>query len=264
MVTNMPNPISTQPKTQNIPLLGYLPWLPPAVYAAYYPPSIFNNEDTLNGRAYKTLAHNLDQWAKRHATTPCVLLSSTGAGKSSSWTVMNLAYYLCQRNQKVLLMDMDFENPSVHHAFDIRLNGLNDGIHFSKCLGHAHEQLQSFEEHQVYWQGVCATLNTVNHIPSLSIFPNMPFSENAKEILWQTPLEPLFQVLKERFDWILLDSAPLLNNETAMRFTQYIDGIVLLKAQNTSRNDMKKLHDFVEKRELKLLGMIERLDFTRL
>ena len=123
-------------------------------------------------------------------TNPLVLaISSPGIGDGKSFTTSNLALAFAELGKSTLIIDGDIRRGTMHTLFDReRKPGLTDYL-----AGDA---------------TVDEIFRATDH-PSLQVIPSGSRFRDAPELLGQPEMHTLMELARDRFDVVLLDSAPL-------------------------------------------------------
>lgn len=118
------------------------------------------------------------------------MITSAIPGEGKSFVAANLALSLALTGKRVALIDLDLNNPSLHHKFDIpqRL-GISD---FLQAKARAREIVMQSDKS-----------------PNLFILLTGQLPESPSELLLNGKLEELLAELEERFDYLILDVPPL-------------------------------------------------------
>jgi capsular exopolysaccharide synthesis family protein len=145
-----------------------------------------------------------------------VLITSTIPQEGKSMVAANLACTLALRTQqKVLLIDGDVRRPTQSKIFGI---GNKQGI--CECLRGD--------------QGLAASIYQLEGL-GLWILPAGNASNNSLELLQSGRLSPLMDQLNAWFDWIIIDSPPVLPLADTSVWTNLADGILLVTRQGTTQ-----------------------------
>ena len=117
---------------------------------------------------------------------------------------------------RTLLVDCDLRNPSIHKLFDL---GLTAGV--SEVLRQEADVSEAVQP---------------THIPNLWAIPAGQCSNGVITALAQGhPLETLFNRLRGQFDFIIVDSCPVLPVADALLVGQHVDGVVFSIMQDISQ-----------------------------
>ncbi len=126
------------------------------------------------------------QFTLGDAKSPVILVTSTIAGEGKTFTAINMALSFALMNKKVVLVDLDLRNPTI-----------DEYLHLTKAKG-----LSSTND-------LGDIIVPSGHHSCLSIIPAGSLSHNADELLMSSRLDDLIAKLKDEFDYIILDSAPV-------------------------------------------------------
>jgi capsular exopolysaccharide synthesis family protein len=161
-----------------------------------------------------------------------VLITSTVPQEGKSMVAANLACALAlTTSQRTVLLEGDVRRPSQSQAFGI---GKNPGL----CEWLAGDG--SLEERIYHLDG-----------PNLWIMPAGSAPSNPLELLQSAKLAALMDELTARFDWVIVDSPPVLPLADTSVWSRVADGILLVTRQGVT-----------EKRQLQ--KGLEALEFNKL
>jgi capsular exopolysaccharide synthesis family protein len=169
---------------------------------------------------------------------PKVILVTSAVPEEGKTTVAsNLAKTLAQAGFQVLLIDADYHHASVHKIFHV---GGSPGL------------LEVLEEGVAPAQAIVGTAE-----PNLYVLPAGTDCESSSDVLLRCRADLLLKSLAGQFDYILVDSAPVLAMDDATCLGSFCDGVFLVvRAAHTSSRMAGDALDRLLKRNLKILGMI--------
>lgn len=146
-----------------------------------------------------------------------ILITSTIAGEGKSFTAAQLSITLANSGKKVVLLEADLSNPSLHQTFgDNRVVGISNFL------------LQEVEAAKIIKQTDYA---------NLSIIPAGTPTNNSAALLVNGRIEKLLQYLEQIFDYIIIDSAPVGLLSDAYILSPYCDATLYIIRQNYSPKD---------------------------
>ena len=165
-----------------------------------------------------------------------VLITSTIPEEGKSMISANLACTLARRKQqKTLLIEGDLRRPTLSRQF-----GLGTISGMCECL-----------------QGSADLEMSIYRLDALGlwILPAGSTPQNPLELMQAGKLSPVMQQLSSWFDWIVIDSPPILPLADTSVWARFADGILLVTRQGTTQK--AQLQRGLEALEsTKLLGAI--------
>lgn len=191
----------------------------------------FTDEKSLAAEAFRLLGVRL-QHLRRDRGLRKILITSTIPQEGKSMAAANLACTLALRTQqKVLLLEGDMRRPALSQEFGL---GRNPGL--CECL-----------------EGKLALEKCIYGLekPRLWILPSGIANTNALELLQSGRLSALMDQLTAWFDWIIIDSPPVLPMADTSVWSRLADGILLVTRQGTT--DKRQLKRGLEALETKKL-----------
>lgn len=162
------------------------------------------------------------------------MMMSAEPGEGKTAIAYNLAATLAYSGAKTLLVDCNLAKGRLHEIFGIAADA--DG--FLNVL-----------QQQVSWK------NTVKRtsIDNLSLLPRGNATAYPAEHFFGTFLKEVY----EEFDYIIFDSAPILENVEALSFAPLIDGVLfVVRFGQTSSGQARRALDFLNARQVNVLGLV--------
>lgn len=184
---------------------------------------------SLAAEKFRFLGVRLRQLQKTR-TLKKVLVTSTIPEEGKSMVSANLAAVL-HRKQKVLLIDGDLRRPVLAEQFGLaKLPGLAEWL-----------------------QGDRRELANIYHLDPLGIwlFPAGDPPMNPLELMSSAALQEMMKKLSELFDWIIVDSPPLLPLADTTVWSRVTDGTLLVaRVGKTEKAQLLRGLDVVKKADL--------------
>jgi exopolysaccharide transport family protein len=137
-----------------------------------------------------------------------LLVTSTQPGEGKTTIATNLAIALAQVGQRVLLVDADLRSPSLHRLFGMRES---QGL-VSYLTGHQ-------DWHAVVRPSGC---------PGLDLLPCGPIPPNPSELLSSRSMGELIRSAREQYEFVILDSAPMLALADSRILATLVSGVLLV------------------------------------
>jgi polysaccharide biosynthesis transport protein len=138
-----------------------------------------------------------------------LLVTSALPGEGKTTTTVNLGATLASLGSKVVIVDCDMRRPSCH-----RTTGVKNSPGFVQCLTGRVELAEA--------------ILPVPNVPNLFVIPCGPIPPNPAEVL-SSPLTPeILRKLQEQFEYVLVDSPPLMNVADSRILATFTDAVVLV------------------------------------
>jgi tyrosine-protein kinase Etk/Wzc len=205
-----------------IPLIGWVPAFMKVSRNGRNMPSeqeliLSYNSDSAPAESFRTLRTRL-QFAKLEPEPIKIILITSSIPKEGKTIISaNLAASF-SLSSKVLLLDCDFRKPRIHNLFNQkRYPGLCDFLFGNISLEEAMRST-SFEN---------LSLMTCGTIPT-----------NPAELIASKHMKNFLNMIKSKFDYIIMDSPPLATVTDAELLSSYADGTVVVSLANKTRLDL--------------------------
>ena len=185
--------------------------------------------------AYRTLRTNV-QYSSFDKAIKTIVITSAEAAEGKSTVSGNLALSFAQNDKKVIIVDCDLRKPSVHKNFKIsNLSGLSEVLIGKENL-----------------EDVIQSRNG-----NLDILTSGKIPPNPSEMLSSVSMSNLIEKLREKYDIVILDSAPLQAVTDAQILSTKADGTILvIRAQRTSRDSVIEAKNLLTKVGANILGTV--------
>lgn len=186
--------------------------------------------------AYRMIRTNV-QLSQADGKIKCILITSPGPGEGKSTTAVNLGVTLAQMGFKTLLIDTDLRRPTLHRFFEIeKKRGLTN----------------------VLFDGAEAeNIHAISGIDHLYVMPSGLLPPNPSELLGSQKMKLLLESLKEQFDFVILDSPPIIAVTDAQVIAPATDGVLLVVRAGVSQLDaVKRTKSLLAVSKARLLGVV--------
>jgi capsular exopolysaccharide synthesis family protein len=200
--------------------------------------------------AYRLLRTNVD-FATLQDHAPMVMLTSGIPAEGKSTTIANLAAAEARAGRRVALVDLDLRNPVLHHLFGVPLRpGLTD-----VALDHA--SLDDATTSFTPLEGGTDRTDATRADGVLAVIPAGLQPPDPGDFLATRALAELLARLREAYDLVLVDSAPMLPVSDAVMLSPQMSGIVLITRVSTARRPlMRELRRVLESCASRRLGLV--------
>lgn len=204
--------------------------------------NIFKQKDKVNkdyesfNEAYRLLRTNLQYSFTGDKDCKVILVTSAEQGDGKSTTSFNLANKLSDLEKKVLLIDIDIRKPSQHKNFNIsNIFGLTDIL------------VGEYE------------IEKVKHIinENLSVITTGKKVPTAAELISSREFKHMINKLREDYDYIIIDSAPINIVSDAMGILEDVDGVLLVaRYRKTKKRSVYSVCKKINQANGKIIGVV--------
>ncbi|MEW6378543.1 MAG: polysaccharide biosynthesis tyrosine autokinase [bacterium] len=195
-----------------------------------------NNPKSHTSETYKTLRTSI-LFSFPESNSKALLITSVNPMEGKSITSANLAITMAQGGSRVVIIDGDMRKPRLH-----RLMNLKNEQGISNLL-----------------TGQCLLEETLHDgpIPNLTIITCGQLPPNPSELLVSPNLKEILEKLKRQYDYIIIDSPPLVAVTDAVIISRIVDGVALvIHGGATSKEDIMQGRDLLQNANAPLLGVI--------
>lgn len=174
--------------------------------------------------AYKQLRTNIE-FTSLDTSLQVLAVTSTDAAEAKTTTSINLAKVMAAQKNKVLLMDCDLRISDVHKILKLsnRTGLTNALINHDLSLAALSKHIQTVK--------VPGGINDLFVLTSGSTIPN------PLEVLSSKRFKELLAVLKEHFNFIVIDSPPVMPIADAIPISLASDGVLFCIASHQTQKE---------------------------
>jgi len=182
------------------------------------PSIVFDNDNSPSAEAFRKFRTNLQFLAVDNPPRLIVVTSSVPSeGKST--TAINTALSLAEADHNVLLVDGDMRRPTIDKYLD-----LVGAVGFSSVLSGRASLDEALQKTQ---------------FPRLTVLTAGNTPPNPSELLGSLTAKSILRDLREKFDYIIVDSPPLLAVTDGAILAAQSDGVfILVRAAKTKREQL--------------------------
>jgi capsular exopolysaccharide synthesis family protein len=166
------------------------------------------------------------------------MVTSAMVGEGKSLTSSLLAITIAELTKlKVALVDFDLRRPKIAMYF-----GIEDGGGIGDILtGHS-------------------TLKIVSRktsVPNLTVIPSGKLKGSPSDYLDQETVGGIFQELRFYFDYIIVDSPPIIPISDPLLLAEYVDGVILVvRSGSTQREVVQRAANLLSNSNINVLGVV--------
>ncbi len=188
------------------------------------------------GEAYRSLRAAL-LLSRAGAPPKSIVITSADAGEGKTVSALNIAVVLAHTSSRVLLIDADLRRPSCHKLLSIKNHrGLTEVLAGTRQL-----------------EGTIHATPT----PGMFLLSSGRIPPNPAELLASERMRQLLAELAEQYDFLVIDSPPLLPVADAMILGSMADGVVMIvDSQRTPKGHVKEAISRLEQARAKIFGTV--------
>ena len=195
-----------------------------------------NNRNFL-AEQFRIVRSNL-QYILPNVDKPVLLVSSSFSGEGKSFISTNLGAVLALSGKRTVILE-----------FDIRKPKIMQGLGLQERKGLTNYIVGSIGLHEVIHQ--------VPDVENLFVIPCGPVPPNPAEMLLHENVNQLFKELKQQFDAIIIDSAPIGLVSDAVTLGRYADGTIYIVRHNyTLKKQIQLIEDLYSNHKVPNLSII--------
>jgi succinoglycan biosynthesis transport protein ExoP len=174
-----------------------------------------------------------------------VVVTSTRPGEGKTVVAANLAIALAQSGHRVLLFDADLRKPRVHEVFN--------------------QQLEPGVSNLMVGRAKASEAMRKTSVSGLWVLPAGRIPPNPAELLGSKRFKDFQSSLREHFDWIVIDSPPVMAVTDPSIVAHAADGVIfVVGAEMTARHAAQSAIDQLESANAHIIGAIlNRVDVQR-
>lgn len=181
--------------------------------------AVKEGENSVSAELFRALRSNVKFMLPPNVKTPVILVTSSIHGEGKSYIATNLAISLTLLNKRVALVGLDIRKPML--ADYLKLN--NTG-----CLTAYLSDAAYTVEDTVVSSG----------IKGLDIFPAGVVPPNPAELLQSERLDAFFEQLRNRYDYVIVDTAPVMMVSDTLLLNRIADMTVYVSRANYSTTEL--------------------------
>jgi len=216
----------------DLPLLGIIPLHKNKKIKV----EVFNEPNSEFTESYRSLRSHLPS-KKDDGRANIILVTSTVENEGKTTLIANLASVFQMAGYKSIILNLDLRKPTLHEYFDLK----NDKGMSSYLSGK--ESIQNIIFSTKY--------------PDLHVITSGPIPNNPSELILSHKFNILLDILKTRYDYIFIDSAPVgLVSDTIhlMKFTDI--NLVIFKENHAESSYVDAIHNIIKKSNIENVGIV--------
>lgn len=196
---------------------------------------VHENKNNQMEEVFRSLRTNLQFIMSKNQKV--ILFTSSLSGEGKTFTAANLAVSFALLDKKVILVGLDIRKPRLAELFEIKDH--HHGI--TNLLSMANPTAEDVEKQ---------ILNS-NVNDNLDILMAGPIPPNPTELIARPTLEMVIDTLKEKYDYVLIDSAPVGLVTDTLQIGRVADAtIIMCRADYTPKDSFNYINDLARDNKL--------------
>jgi capsular exopolysaccharide synthesis family protein len=204
---------------------------------------VLDSPNSIEAEAYRKLEMNISiaSLDKRMQVIQC---TSATPEDGKTTTAINLAAVYAEKGKKVIILDFDLRRPKIHRAF----HQVNDAGFYEYITNHV-----DYHELIVHDPSKIDLLLSGKHIS----FPHI--------VLGSSLTASLIDSLRQDYDYIIIDTPPVLSVTDPVILSALADGVVYIVAYNrTKKDDAKEGLKILRRNNARIIGgVLGNIDFRK-
>lgn len=179
------------------------------------------------------LQTNID-FASIEKPIQCFAVTSSQEAEGKTTMSCNLALLYAEKGLKVAILDLDLRQPAIHKLF-----------HFKNQIGIVD-----------YIKGDVELEDIIHHCKGVDVIPAGSHTPFSSKILGSKKMSELLTELKKQYDYVILDTPPILVVSDAYFVGKDVDGYLLVCCQHVSKkNDVAAACQSLRDKQMNIIGI---------
>nr|WP_315223166.1 polysaccharide biosynthesis tyrosine autokinase [uncultured Flavobacterium sp.] len=221
-------------KLTKIPLLGVV-----GVNKGFLSLAVFDQPKSALSESFRTIRSSLQFLYKKQQLSGAktLMITSSISGEGKTFCSINIATVFALSDKKTVIVGLDLRKPRLADEFNLtNNNGVVNYLIKQKTL----EEITSKTE-----------------VPNLDVILSGPIPPNPSELILSDAMGELINELKQKYDYIILDTPPVGLVSDALELAQYSDVTLYIVRQNYTKKDMiTLLNTRVKRGELNNISIV--------
>lgn len=217
-------------KITNLPIVGDIPLTNEASSSAIV---VRENRNELMEEVFRAVRTNIQYMLTEGQKV--ILFTSTTSGEGKSFNAGNLACSFAFMGKKVVIVGLDIRKP-----------GLNKVFHLSHKEAGISQYLADPDHTDLH--SLCQ-VSTVS--PNLYILPGGTIPPNPTELVARKSLDTAIEILKQHFDYVILDTAPIGMVTDTQLVARVADlSVYVCRSNYTAKSEFKLINELKQDNKL--------------
>ncbi len=185
--------------------------------------AVFERPKSALSESFRAIRSSLQFIYKKQSLegTKTLMLTSSISGEGKTFCSINIATVFALSEKKTIILGLDLRKPKIFDDFNIK----NDIGAVNYLIGQ--KTLDEVIQH--------------THVPYLDVITSGPIPPNPSELILGDTMKEMILELKNRYDYIILDTPPVGLVSDAMELAQFCDVTLYVVRQNFTKKEMLTL-----------------------
>ncbi|WP_428231350.1 polysaccharide biosynthesis tyrosine autokinase [Flavobacterium sp.] len=202
-------------KLTQIPLIGIIGVNKDSLNLA-----VFDKPKSALSEAFRTIRSSLQFLYKKQQVSgsKTLMITSSISGEGKTFCSINIATVFALSEKKTVIIGLDLRKPRLADEFNLKN--------------------QTGVVNYLIKQNSLTEITNSTQIPNLDVILSGPIPPNPSELILSDAMKELIIELKQKYDYIILDTPPVGLVSDALELAQYADVTLYIVRQNYTKKDM--------------------------
>ncbi|MCZ8227927.1 tyrosine-protein kinase [Flavobacterium sp.] len=201
--------------------------------------AVFNKPKSALSESFRAIRSSLQFLYKKQKVdgAKTLMITSSVSGEGKTFCSINIATVFALSEKKTVIVGLDLRKPKLFEEFNLN----NDKGVVNYLIN----------------QNTIEEISNTTKVPFLDVILSGPIPPNPGELIISEGMGEMIAELKQRYDYIILDTPPVGLVSDALELDQYCDATLYVVRQNFSKKDMiTLLNNRVQRGELKNTSIV--------
>ncbi|QOG03761.1 polysaccharide biosynthesis tyrosine autokinase [Flavobacterium sp. MDT1-60] len=182
--------------------------------------AVFDKPKSALSEAFRTIRSSLQFLYKKQQVSgsKTLMITSSISGEGKTFCSINIATVFALSEKKTVIIGLDLRKPRLADEFNLTTQ-----------LGVVNYLIK---------QNGLSEITNSTQIPNLDVILSGPIPPNPSELILSDAMKELIDELKQKYDYIILDTPPVGLVSDALELAQYADVTLYIVRQNYTKKDM--------------------------
>jgi succinoglycan biosynthesis transport protein ExoP len=182
--------------------------------------AVFDKPKSALSEAFRTIRSSLQFLYKKQQVSgsKTLMITSSISGEGKTFCSINIATVFALSEKKTVIIGLDLRKPRLADEFNL-----------NNQLGVVNYLIK---------QNSLTEITNSTQIPNLDVILSGPIPPNPSELILSDAMKELIDELKQKYDYIILDTPPVGLVSDALELSQYADVTLYIVRQNYTKKDM--------------------------